>query len=177
MSLRPQDVRVLMSAFEASDWDELTLTVAGGTVQLSKTGRPPTPVLDVDSVAPSSAAVPVLPSVVDVPEGPGTTRPAAAATGGQVVAPAAGLQRDGATLHAITAPSVGVLWHSPEPGAPPFVQVGQRVEATDPVCIVEVMKLFNHVQAGVAGTIRSVEVDNAAMVEHGQTLFLVELEP
>jgi acetyl-CoA carboxylase biotin carboxyl carrier protein len=179
VNLRPQDVRVLVSAFEASDWDELTLTVAGGTVQLSKTGRPPAPVLDADSVPPGAAvaAVPVLPSMVDVPEGPGTTRPAAAATGGQVVAPASGLQRDFATLHAITAPSVGVLWHSPEPGAPPFVQVGQRVEATDPVCIVEVMKLFNHVQAGVSGTIRSVEVDNAAMVEHGQTLFLVELEP
>lgn len=178
MSLRPQDVRVLMSAFEASDWDELTLTVAGGTVQLSKTGRPPAPLPGADRLPPGApvAAVPVLSSVVDVPEGPGTTRPAAAATGGQVVVPAAG-RRDGATLHAITAPSVGVLWHSPEPGAPPFVQVGQRVEATDPVCIVEVMKLFNHVQAGVAGTIRSVEVDNAAMVEHGQTLFLVELEP
>jgi acetyl-CoA carboxylase biotin carboxyl carrier protein len=177
VNLRPQDVRVLMSAFEASDWDELTLTVAGGTVQLSKTGRPPAPVLDVDSVAPSSAAVPVPPSAVDVPEGRGTARPAAAATAGHVVAPAPGVQSDGATLHAITAPSVGVLWRSPEPGAPPFVQVGQRVEATDVVCIVEVMKLFNHVQAGVAGTIRSVEVDNAAMVEHGQTLFLVETEP
>jgi acetyl-CoA carboxylase biotin carboxyl carrier protein len=69
------------------------------------------------------------------------------------------------------------MWRAPEPSAPPFTEVGQRVEPTDTVCIVEVMKLFNHVQAGVAGTIRSVEVANGDMVEHGQALFLVELEP
>lgn len=179
MSLRPQDVQVLVSAFEASDWDELTLRIAGETVQLSKTGRPQTQLRTAGGGAPSETAVarvPVAPSAVDAAAGAGTDRPDALGGTDQVVASARDPHPDGATHFAITAPSVGVLWRSPEPGAPPFVEVGQRVEATDPVCIVEVMKLFNHVHAGVAGTIRSVEVDDAAMVEYGQTLFLVELE-
>jgi acetyl-CoA carboxylase biotin carboxyl carrier protein len=71
---------------------------------------------------------------------------------------------------------VGVFWRAPDPSAPPFVEVGRRVDAEDPVCIVEVMKLFNHVQAGAGGVVRSVEVENGAMVEHGQTLFLIDLD-
>jgi acetyl-CoA carboxylase biotin carboxyl carrier protein len=76
--------------------------------------------------------------------------------------------------HRVTAPSVGLFWRSPKPGAPPFVEVGDEVRPDDTVCIVEVMKLMNHVRAGVAGTVRAVHPQNGEMVEHGDPLFTIE---
>jgi acetyl-CoA carboxylase biotin carboxyl carrier protein len=92
--------------------------------------------------------------------------PAAAASGPPGAAAATG-QR-------VTAPSVGLFWRSPKPGAPPFVEVGDEVRPDDTVCIVEVMKLMNHVRAGVAGTVRAVHPENGQMVEHGDPLFTIE---
>jgi acetyl-CoA carboxylase biotin carboxyl carrier protein len=74
----------------------------------------------------------------------------------------------------VTSPSLGLFWRSPQPGAPSFVEVGQQVDAEDTVCIVEVMKLMNHVKAGVSGKVVAILVDNGAMVEFGQTLVVVE---
>jgi len=54
------------------------------------------------------------------------------------------------------------------------VEVGQQIDAEDTVCIVEVMKLMNHVKAGVSGTVVAILVDNGAMVEFGQTLVVIE---
>jgi acetyl-CoA carboxylase biotin carboxyl carrier protein len=75
--------------------------------------------------------------------------------------------------HRVTAPSVGLFWRSPKPGAPPFVEVGDEVGPDDTVCIVEVMKLMNHVRAGTAGTVRAVHPENGQMVEHGDPLFTI----
>ncbi len=74
------------------------------------------------------------------------------------------------------APTLGLFWCSPQPGAPPFVEVGQRVGPDDTVCIVEVMKLMSHVKAGVAGVVAAIPVENGAMVEHGDTLVVISLE-
>ncbi len=62
----------------------------------------------------------------------------------------------------------------PEAGSPPFVAVGQRVSADTEVCIVEVMKLFTTVRAGVAGTVRDVLVKDSDLVEFDQPLILIE---
>jgi biotin carboxyl carrier protein len=80
---------------------------------------------------------------------------------------------DGAGL-TIEAPMLGVFYRAPSPGAPPFVDVGTRVEPNTIVCIIEVMKMMNSVPAGVAGTIAEIHVENAAAVEYGQPLFRVE---
>ena len=74
----------------------------------------------------------------------------------------------------INSPMLGTFYGAPKPGAPPFVQVGQWVREDDTVCIIEVMKLFNTIKAGVRGRIAKVCVENAQMVEFQQTLFLVE---
>ena len=65
------------------------------------------------------------------------------------------------------------LYRAPSPGAPPFVDVGTRVEADTIVCLIEVMKMMNSVPAGVAGTIAAFHVENADPVEYGQPLFRV----
>ncbi len=76
----------------------------------------------------------------------------------------------------IKAPLLGIFYRSPKPGAPPFVEVGSHVTEEDTVCVVEVMKLFNTVKAGVKGRIAKICAENNDMVEYNQTLFLVELE-
>ena len=80
---------------------------------------------------------------------------------------------DGAGGVTIDAPMLGVFYRAPSPGAPPFVDVGERVEADTIVCIIEVMKMMNSVTAGVEGTIAEIHVANAEPVEYGQPLFRV----
>lgn len=75
---------------------------------------------------------------------------------------------------AVTAPMSGIFYRSPAPGAPPFVEVGSRVEPTDTVCIVEIMKLFNSIAAGIAGTVVEIVVENEGRVEAGQPLMWIE---
>lgn len=169
MSLSPEDIRALVSAFEASDWDEMSLQYGDTRLDLSRSGRPP---------AASVAPVPAAPApAAPVPAAPALAAPAPAAP---APAPAA-TQPAGASSasipgHRVTSPSLGLFWRSPQPGAPPFVEVGQQVGAEDTVCIVEVMKLMNHVKAGVAGTVVAIEVDNGAMVEFGATLVVIDPE-
>ena len=81
---------------------------------------------------------------------------------------------DGADGLTIEAPMIGVFYRAPSPGAPPFVDVGTRVEADTIVCLIEVMKMMNSVPAGVAGTIAEIHVENASPIEYGQPLFRVE---
>jgi biotin carboxyl carrier protein len=76
-------------------------------------------------------------------------------------------------LHTIAAPILGTFYRAPAPGAPPYVEVGERVEVDTVVCLIEVMKMMNPIPAGVAGTIAEVCVENAELVEYGAPLFLV----
>ena len=79
-----------------------------------------------------------------------------------------------AGAHVIRSPMVGTFYRAPEPGAPPFVEVGARVQPDTIVCIIEVMKLMNSVPAGVAGVITDVLAENAHMVEYGQPLIAIK---
>ena len=64
---------------------------------------------------------------------------------------------------------------APKPGAKPYVEIGQRVQPDTDVCVIEVMKLFTSVQAGVTGVVRQVLVKDAELVEFDQPLFLIEV--
>lgn len=76
---------------------------------------------------------------------------------------------------AIRAPMIGVFYRSPSPTEPPFVEIGKRVSAKDPVCLIEIMKLFSTVNAGIDGTIISINVENGAMVAENDILFVVKV--
>jgi len=80
-------------------------------------------------------------------------------------------------LVAVRSPILGIFYRAPKPGAPPFVDVDTQVGAEDTVCLIEVMKLFNTVAAGVAGRIARVCAENGNMVEYNQVLFLIEPAP
>lgn len=79
-------------------------------------------------------------------------------------------------LHTIVSPTVGTFYMASEPGADPFVKVGQEVESNTIVCVLEAMKLFNEVVAGVKGTIVERLVNDGDFIEYGQPLFLVKPE-
>lgn len=75
---------------------------------------------------------------------------------------------------AIRSPMVGTFFCAPQPGAPPFVEVGQSVKPDDIVGIIEVMKLMNSISADVHGTVAQILVGNAAQVEAGQPLIVIQ---
>ena len=77
----------------------------------------------------------------------------------------------------VKAPSIGTFWRSPQPGAPPFVEVGSLVEPNQTLCIVEVMKTFIHVTSPVAGAIGRIHKQNGELVEHGDSLFTIQAVP
>ena len=74
----------------------------------------------------------------------------------------------------IKSPMVGTFYTSPEPGAPPFVEVGHKVKKGQTICIIEAMKLMNEIEAEFDGSVIERLVENAAPVEFGQTLFQIE---
>ena len=75
--------------------------------------------------------------------------------------------------HIVTSPMVGTFYQAPSPGSKPFVDVGQRVEAGDTVCIIEAMKILNQIEADRAGVIGAILVENGQPVEYGQPLFVI----
>ena len=77
-------------------------------------------------------------------------------------------------LHRIVSPMVGTFYRAPAPDAPPYVNVGDRVNEKTIVCIIEAMKLMNEIEAEVEGEIVEILVENGQLVEYGQPLFLVK---
>jgi acetyl-CoA carboxylase biotin carboxyl carrier protein len=76
----------------------------------------------------------------------------------------------------IRTPMVGTFYRAPEPGAPPFVKIGQVVEPDTIVCIIEVMKLMNSIRAGARGVVAQVLVDDGATVETNTPLIVLDPE-
>ena len=164
MSLSPDDIKALVDSFEASGWDEMSVRFGDTSLDLTRTGLPPRK----ESAASVTAAAAAPATAVAAPV---AAAPAAAVAAAPAVPAAAPVS---ATGHAVTAPSLGLFWRSPQPGAPSFVEVGQHVSSEDTVCIVEVMKLMNHVKAGVTGVVSAIGPGNGDMVEFGQMLVTVE---
>jgi len=75
--------------------------------------------------------------------------------------------------HVVKSPMVGTFYRSSAPGAKPFVEIGQSVNAGDTLCIIEAMKLLNEIEADQGGVIKTVLVENGQPVEYGQPLFLI----
>ena len=75
--------------------------------------------------------------------------------------------------HIVRAPMVGTFYGSPSPDKPAFVTVGQAVKAGDTLGIIEAMKMFNPIEADVAGTVLKVMVENGQPIEFDQPLFVI----
>lgn len=179
MPLTPDDIGRVLDALDRSSWDQAEIVVddvriAVGRNNLPAPGAEP-------SAAPAAAATPapsVAPTAVaERPAAPAApaapTASAAPATPAPATAEPQPRDESSAEDHVVTAPSVGVFWRSPSPGAPPFVEVGGTVAVGDTIGIVEVMKLMNNIVADVAGTVTAVFPANADHVEFGTPLVAI----
>jgi acetyl-CoA carboxylase biotin carboxyl carrier protein len=77
----------------------------------------------------------------------------------------------------IRAPMLGTFYRAPAPGEPPYVEAGDLVEEGDTIGLIDVMKLFTQIPAGVGGRVVEILAQNATLVEHGQPLMLIEPLP
>ena len=82
-------------------------------------------------------------------------------------------KQDGYTL---SSPMVGTVYLASSPGAKPMVEVGQRVEVGDTVCLIEAMKMFNAIEADRAGVISARLIENEQPVEFGQPLYIIDTD-
>ncbi|MDF9392138.1 MULTISPECIES: acetyl-CoA carboxylase biotin carboxyl carrier protein [Methylococcus] len=78
------------------------------------------------------------------------------------------------TGHEVRSPMVGTFYRAPSPGSKAFVEVGQRVEVGDTLCIIEAMKILNQIEADKAGIVTKILVENGQPVEYNQPLFVIE---
>ena len=154
-------IRSLIDLVDGSDIDSLEISRWGTRVRVSKS-----PPVHVGSGAPVAAAVAPSPSPSSAPAAVPAAAPAPAS--GEGGAPPAD------ETVAVESPMVGTFYRSPAPDAPPYVEVGDRVQKGQTLCILEAMKLMNELEAEVAGTIREICVGNGDPVEYGQALFRIE---
>ena len=155
MDLTHEDVqRIVKIVDEAEHLEELELVYGDLRLPLRRQGS---------GARPAQATVP-QPS-------PGSARPAAPPPAAKERAESRPVP-DG--MLAIRAPMLGTFYRSSAPGEAPFVEIGQQVKAEDTVCLIEVMKLFNSIQAGVAGKVAEIRVDNASLVEYGEVMIVID---
>ena len=74
----------------------------------------------------------------------------------------------------VTSPIIGTAYHSPEPGAKKFVEIGKKIKKGDTVMIVEAMKTMNHVPSSADGIVKEICVEDGQPVEFGQTIIILE---
>jgi acetyl-CoA carboxylase biotin carboxyl carrier protein len=76
--------------------------------------------------------------------------------------------------HVVKSPIVGTYYEAPNPGAPPFIKLGDHVSAGQVICIVEAMKLMNEIESDASGKVTKIFMQNGQPVEYGQPLFVIQ---
>jgi acetyl-CoA carboxylase biotin carboxyl carrier protein len=144
-------IKKLIDLLEESNLAELEIKEGEEVVRLSRVPKNTAP-----AVAAPAAAAPVAaaPAPVAAP----------------VEAPAANALPAG---HVVKAPMVGTFYASASPSTPAFVKVGQQVKAGETLGIIEAMKMFNQIEADVAGTVQAILVENGQPVEFDEPMFVI----
>ena len=140
-------VKKLIEMMEESDISEIEIKEGDESVRISRGGV-------------------VVPTGVNTAQPPvQVASPGAPATDGAAKSPA--MVRG----HAVAAPMVGTFYRAPSPSSPPFVEVGDLVKEGDTLCIIESMKMMNHIKADRGGKVEAILVANEDAVEFDQPLF------
>jgi acetyl-CoA carboxylase biotin carboxyl carrier protein len=154
------EVRRILELMREHELGEFELQQDGVTLRLRKhvsAHWPPS----VPAVQPVAVAVPIPP-----PASPAST---------PVEVPAeAGPKREDVDLAIVKSPIVGTFYSASEPGAPPFVGIGQTVRRDQVLCIIEAMKLMNEIKAECDGELVKVYVENGQAVQYGERLFAIK---
>lgn len=168
MSITADEISRVLALLEKSSFDEIRIDEGDLHVALSRNGASLTGTARDRPVpaTPPAAALQIR----------SANAAAAPATSAPIASPQAPAGQAEAGLVEIRAPIVGIFYISPEPDAEPFVTIGQTIDAETTMGIIEVMKVFNTVPAGVAGTVVQRLVENGDFVEFSQPIFLVRPE-
>ncbi|WPN57376.1 acetyl-CoA carboxylase biotin carboxyl carrier protein [Pseudomonas sp. P9_31] len=147
-------VKKLIELLEESGIDELEIKEGEESVRISRHSKTPAQQYYAPAPMPAPVAAPVA------------AAPVAAATPAAPAAP---------TLNGNVArsPMVGTFYRKSSPSSPSFVEVGQTVKKGDTLCIVEAMKMMNHIEAETSGVIESILVEDGQPVEYDQPLFTI----
>lgn len=157
----PEKIKQLVEMMAEYELSELVLRDGEEEIRLSRPGSCPGPSQVIEHAAPP-------PHVTVMPAPAQAAVPASAPAPSEAPTPP---EEHG--LEPITSPMVGTFYASPDPDSPPFVSEGSVVNENTVVCIVEAMKVFNEINAGINGVIEKVLLNNEVPVEYGQPLFLV----
>lgn len=172
--LTQNDVERILGIVDRLNDIEVRIETEGMKLHVRKFGDP-----SLAAAAHAAPAAPALeaPAKPSLPARPMPTEP-------QPAAPAASLHAQAAPARAaaeaglleVRAPMLGRFFRASSPSEPPYVHVGSKIGPDDTVCMIEVMKLFNTVKAGVSGTVVEVLAENGAMIEYDAVLFRVRPE-
>lgn len=147
-------IKKLIELLEESGIAELEIHEGKESVRISR--HSPAPV----QYSPVAAPVPTIPAPAP------STPPSPDASAAVIEEEISG--------HAVKSPMVGTFYRSASPGVKAFVDVGDRVDIGDTLCIVEAMKLLNQIESDHPGVIKSILVENGQPVEYGQPMFIIE---
>ena len=153
-------LKTLIDLVSESNVSELEITEAEGKVRIVKAS----PVSAVQTVYAPVAAPQAAPA-------PAAAAPATPSAEASAAPPPAAAEPTG---FVVKSPMVGTFYRAASPGAKPFVEVGQKVNAGDTLCIVEAMKILNEIETEQGGTITQILGENGQAVEYGQPLFIIE---
>ena len=150
-----KQVRELIELMEAHDLNEVDLKQADQRIRLRRGGEGP--------VAYAAAPAPVAPAAVAAP----------AAAAGAAAAAAASTPAADDNTELILSPTIGTYYSRPKPDAPEFLKVGDTVTPDTIICLVEAMKMFNEIPAGVSGKVVEILVKNEQAVHVDMPLFRI----
>lgn len=164
MALTQDDIIAILKMVEQAPVGRLSVQTGDLKLEVVK-GAP-------GSTVPAAGAFASNPAV-NAPAASPVAAPAPAPAVAAPAAPASAAAPGGGPT--IKAPLLGIFYRQPEPGAAPYVTEGSVVDEDTTVALIEVMKLFNPVKAGMRGRIRRICVESGALVEFQQDLF--EIDP
>ena len=161
--MNQKELRELIEFLKEQEIVEFEMERGDFKVKVKRAGEPSAAHVGAD---PRYFAVHAAPSAVpDVAPQPAAPSPAAKPPAQKEVADEG--------LHMVRSPIVGTFYESPSPGSPPFVKVGDTIEAGQVLCIVEAMKLMNEIEADASGELVKALVNNGQPIEYGQELFAI----
>ena len=165
-------IREIVEVFNASDFDYLTLELAGMKLTLG-TGAAQGP--NADGTAVSGLALGPNPKSGQQ-HSAGVARDSAVTLAQSQTdsesAPTQAAEVDDGSV-AVVAPTMGTFYSRPDPSSPPFAKVGTPVDADETVGLIEIMKVFNNVHAGISGIVTEVCVADGEAVEFGQGIMRI----
>jgi acetyl-CoA carboxylase biotin carboxyl carrier protein len=157
------DIERILELVRQHDLSEFELERDGLKLRVRKAGNEPALTTQLVPVAPAAPSLPAAPASASASAPPAPP----VATDGEEIP-------ESVELAVVKSPIVGTFYRSPEPGAPLFVEIGERVKKDQVLCIIEAMKLMNEITSEYDGEIVNAYVENGKPVQYGERLFAIK---